>query len=182
MDRAFDLLTGTFQPLLWALVGSSMIKTFLALAVELGWINTTSTTYALWAAAGNAAFYFLPVLVGITASLKLGANPYVGGAIAAALLHADFTGIGPVGTETTFLGLPVVVINYGSSVFPALIAAILLSIMEKSLRRRLPRTLHLILIPTICLAILVPATAILFGPIGTYVSQALSGALGGCGD
>ncbi len=178
VDRAFDLLTGTFQPLLWALVGSSMIKTFLALAVELGWISTASTTYAIWAAAGNAAFYFLPVLVGITASLKLGANPYVGGAIAAALLHADFTEIGPAGTEATFLGLPVVVIDYGQSVFPALIAAILLSLLEKALRRRLPRSLHLILIPTICLAVLVPATAILFGPVGTYVSEALSEALG----
>jgi PTS system beta-glucosides-specific IIC component len=178
VDRAFDLLTGTFQPLLWALVGSSMIKTFLALAVELGWISIQSTTYAIWAAAGNAAFYFLPVLVGISASLKLGANPYVGGAIAAALLHADFTQIGPVGTEATFLGLPVVVIDYGQSVFPALIAAILLSIMERALRRRLPRSLHLILIPTICLAVLVPATAILFGPVGTYVSEVLSEALG----
>jgi PTS system beta-glucosides-specific IIC component len=178
VDRAFDLLTGTFQPLLWALVGSSMIKTFLALAVELGWISTTSATYAVWSAAGNAAFYFLPVLVGITASLKLGANPYVGGAIAAALLHEDFTRIGPVGTEATFLGLPVVVIDYGQSVFPALIAAILLSLLEKWLRRRLPRSLHLILVPTICLAVLVPATAILFGPVGTYVSEALSHAIG----
>jgi beta-glucoside PTS system EIICBA component len=178
VDRAFDLLTGTFQPLLWALVGSSMIKTFLALAVELGWISIQSTTYAIWAAAGNAAFYFLPVLVGISASLKLRANPYVGGAIAAALLHADFTQIGPVGTEATFLGLRVVVIDYGQSVFPALIAAVLLSIMERALRRRLPRSLHLILIPTICLAVLVPATAILFGPVGTYVSEVLSEALG----
>ena len=118
------------------------------------------------------------MLVGITASLKLGANPYVGGAIAAALLHAEFTQIGPVGTEATFLGLPVVVIDYGQSVFPALIAAILLSIMERALRGWLPRSLHLILIPTICLAVLVPATAILFGPVGTYVSEALSAAIG----
>ena len=50
--------------------------------------------------------------------------------------------------------------------------------MERALRRRLPRSLHLILIPTICLAVLVPATAILFGPVGTYVSEALSEALG----
>jgi PTS system beta-glucosides-specific IIC component len=177
LDRAFDLLTGTFQPLLWALVGSSMIKTFLALGAQLGLISTQSTTYAIWAAAGNAVFYFLPVLVGITASLKLGANPYVGGTIAAALLHANFTQIGPVGTHATFLGLPVVVIDYGQSVFPALIAAILLSIMERALRRRLPRSLHLILIPTICLAVLVPATAILFGPVGSYVSEALSTAI-----
>ncbi len=177
LDRAFNLLTGTFQPLLWALVGSSMIKTFLAVAVELGLISVQSTTYAIWAAAGNAVFYFLPVLVGISASIKLGANPYVGGAIAAALLHANFTQIGPVGTRASFLGMPVVVIDYGQSVFPALIAAILLSVMERALRRRLPRSLHLILIPTICLAVLVPATAILFGPVGSYVSEALSAAV-----
>ena len=156
-----------------------MIKTFLALAVELGWISTTSTTYAIWSAAGNAAFYFLPVLVGITASLKLGANPYVGGddrrGAAARGLHRRSA---LWARETTFLGLPVVVIDYGQSVFPALIAAILLSIMEPALRRRLPRSLHLVLIPTICLAVLVPATAILFGPVGTYVSEALSAAIG----
>jgi beta-glucoside PTS system EIICBA component len=178
VDRAFDLLTGTFHPLLWALVGSSMIKTFLALAVEFGWISVTSTTYAIWAAAGNAAFYFLPVLVGITASQKLGANPYVGGAIAAALLHFNFTQIGPVGTQASFLGLPVVVLDYGQSVFPALIAAIMLSLLERVLRTHVPRSLHIVLIPTICLAVLVPATAILFGPIGTYVSEVLSAAIG----
>ena len=178
VDRAFDLLTGTFQPLLWALVGSSMIKTFLALAVELGWISTQSTTYAIWAACRECCV-LLPAGAGRHHRVaEAGGQPLRGRGHRRGAAAREFTGMGPVGTESTFLGLPVVVIDYGQSVFPALIAAILLSIMEKALRRRLPRSLHLILIPTICLAVLVPATAILFGPVGTYVSEALSAAIG----
>jgi PTS system beta-glucosides-specific IIC component len=177
LDRVFDFITGVFHPLLYALVGSSMIKTFLTVAVQAGWISTDSPTYAIWAAAGSAAFYFLPVLVGITASAKLGANPYVGGAIAAALLVDSFTGLGPPGTRTTFLGLPVTVIDYGQSVLPALMAAALLAVLERWLRRHLPRTLHLVLVPTVCLAVLVPATALVFGPVGSTLANALSDAV-----
>jgi beta-glucoside PTS system EIICBA component len=178
LDRTFDFITAVFHPLLYALVGSSMIKTFLTVAVQAGWMGTDSGTYAILSAAGSAAFYFLPVLVGITASAKLGANPYVGGTIAAALLVESFTGIGPPGTRTTFLGLPVTVIEYGQSVLPALMAAGLLAVLERWLRRHLPSTLHLVLVPAICLAVLVPATAIVFGPVGSTIANALSDAVG----
>lgn len=174
-QRLFDFITGTFQPLLWALVGASMVKTALAVAVQFDWISTRSGTYALWAAAGNAAFFFLPILIGITASAKLGANPYVGGVIAAALLEENFTALGAAGrSSTTFLGIPVSPIDYSQSVVPALLAAAMLAILERWLRRMLPKTLHLVLVPAICLAVLVPLTAIAFGPIGTTVANALS--------
>jgi PTS system beta-glucosides-specific IIC component len=176
-DRVFDLITGTFHPLLWALIGASMVKTMLTLAVELDLISTDSPTYAIWSAAGNAAFFFLPILVGITASARLGANPYVGGVIAAALLHESFTDLGPPGTQTSFLGLPVTVIEYGQSVLPAFLAAVLLSVLERWLRRRLPASLRMIVVPTVCIAILVPATALVFGPIGSTVADAVSDAV-----
>jgi PTS system beta-glucosides-specific IIC component len=176
-DRVFDLITGTFQPLLWALVGSSMVKTLLSVAVELGLISTDSATFAIWSAAGNAAFFFLPILVGITASAKLGANPYVGGVIAAALLHESFTALGPAGTHTDFLGLPVTIIEYGQSVVPAFLAAVLLALMEGRLKRIVPAPLRLVVIPTVCIGVLVPATVLVFGPVGSTVSDALSEAV-----
>lgn len=178
IDRAFDLLTGTFHPLLYALVGSSMVKTALVLAVELGWLSTQSTTYAIWAAGANAAFFFLPILVGITASMKLGANPYVGGVLGAALLEAHYTDLGPVGTTARFLGIPVTVIDYSQSVIPTIIAAVMLAGLERRLKRIVPKSLHLVLVPTLCLAVLVPATVIIFGPLGTHVGEALSDAVG----
>lgn len=174
IDRIFDLLGGTFQPLLWALIGSGMVKTFLILAVQVGWLSTTSSTYAIWAAAGNAVFHFMPIFVGVTAARKLGANPFVGGAIGASLLESHFTEIGPVGTQADFLGVPVSVLDYGQAVFPPLIAAVLLAVMERWLRRHLPKNLHLVFIPGICLAVLVPATVIAFGPIGSYLGDVMA--------
>jgi PTS system beta-glucosides-specific IIC component len=177
VGRGLDLLTGTFQPLLWALVGASLIQTALAILVEVGWLSTEGTAYAVWAAAGSAPFVFLPVLVGISAARKLGANPFVGGAIGAALLEAHFVGLGPIGTHVRLLGLPLTVVDYSQSVFPALLAAVMLAMLERWLRRKLPSFLHMIVIPAVCLAVLVPLTMVLFGPIGSTVSSALSAAV-----
>ncbi len=177
VDRAFDFFMGTFQPLLWALVGASMVRTMLSLAVRFDWIDTASGTYAVWSAAGNAVFLLLPVFVGITAATKLGANAYVGGAIGAALVAGDLAELGDPGTSTTFLLVPLRVVDYTSSVFPAMLAALGLSVLERWLRRVVPRDLHLVAVPTICLAVLVPATVLLFGPVGTTVGEAIASAV-----
>ncbi len=174
VDRAFDFFMGTFQPLLWALVGASMVRTMLSLAVRLGWVDTGTGTFAVWSAAGNALFVLLPVFVGITASAKLGANRYVGGAIGAALVAGDLAELGQAGASTSFLGIPLALADYSSSVFPAMLAAIGLAHLERGLRRVLPRDLHLVAVPALCIAVLVPATALLFGPIGTQAGRAIT--------
>ena len=174
IGRALDLITGTFQPLLWVLVGSSLIQTALTVGMELGWWDRVGPGYALIAAAGSAAFVFLPVLVGASAARKLGANQYVGAALGAALLDSHYTSLGPAGTRLEVVGVPLIVADYSQTVFPALLAAVMLAVLERYLRRRLPRRLHMLVIPALCLAVLVPLTLILFGPIANTVSDALS--------
>ncbi|HEX6887181.1 MAG TPA: glucose PTS transporter subunit IIA [Candidatus Nanopelagicales bacterium] len=171
LDRVFDLLAGTFQPLLWPLVGAGLVRTLLALAVRFGWVEQGSGTWTVWAAAGSGFFVLLPVFVGITAAAKLGANRYVGGAIGAALVSGTLLQLGEPGTRSTFLGLPMRVVDYGSTVFPAILAAVGLALLEGWLRRVLPKDLHLVAVPALCLAILVPATVVLFGPIGSVVAD-----------
>ncbi|TNM63183.1 PTS beta-glucoside transporter subunit EIIBCA [Streptomyces sp. NP160] len=170
-DRVFDFVSGTFSPLLWALVGSSMIRAALALLTQFGWLSAESSTHAVLYAASNAVFYFLPIFVGVTASLKLGANPYVGGVVGAALLEPTFTALGTTGDTSSFLGLPMVLMSYSSQVFPVMIAAIFLSVIEKALRRALHKNLHLVLIPFVSLMVVVPVTMLVFGPFGVYLGQ-----------
>lgn len=177
LDRVFDLLAGTFQPLLWPLVGAGLVRTMLSLAVRFGWVEQGSGTWVVWAAAGSGFFLLLPVFVGMTAARKLGANMYVGGAIGAALVSGTLLQLGQPGTGSTFLGIPMTVVDYGSSVFPAILAAVGLAWLEAWLRRLLPRDLHLVLVPAVCLAVLVPATVLLFGPIGTFVGDRLADAV-----
>ena len=91
--RIFEVVSGSFSPLIGAMAGAGMIKALLAVLVMLKWIDSASSSYLVLAAAANSVFYFLPVLLGISAATKMGANGYVGGAIGAALLEPNFTGL-----------------------------------------------------------------------------------------
>ncbi|MFJ7978034.1 beta-glucoside-specific PTS transporter subunit IIABC [Peribacillus sp. NPDC096379] len=174
ISRLFELISGTFSPLLPALIGSGMIKAILIVLTTLGWMSNEGGTYAVLSAAGNAVFYFLPILIGITASSKIGANSYIGGVIGAALLEPNFTALLTSETSHEFLGIPIVLFNYSTSVFPTFIAVIIFYYIEKVLKRYTPKTLAMILVPTLSIIIIVPLTILIFGPFGTYVGNGIA--------
>ena len=176
IDWLFALLAGTFQPLLMPLVGASMIKMFLNIGSQFNWYDPDAPGAAIsvMMAAGNAFFYFLPILIAATASRRLGATPYLGATAAAALLEPSFTALGQAGDVLSFLGAPLYMFNYSSSIFPAIFIAIALSYLEPLLRKITPKDLQLLIVPTVSLAIMVPLAALVFGPFGVLVGQALT--------
>lgn len=171
-SRIFEVISGSFSPLLGALAGSGMLKALLAILTLMNLLSADSGTYHILSAAGNAVFYFLPILLGITISIKLGANPYVGASIGAALLEPNFTGL-IAGKTTEFLGLPVVLMDYSASVFPIFIAIIIFAVLERFLKKVIHKDVQMFLVPMISLIIMVPLTAMIFGPIGVYVGNAI---------
>ena len=176
IDWLFALLAGTFQPLLMPLVGASMIKMFLNIGSQFNWYDPDAPGAAIsvMMAAGNAFFYFLPILIAATASRRLGATPYLGATAAAALLEPSFTALGQAGDVLSFLGAPLYMFNYSSSIFPAIFIAIALSYLEPLLRKITPKDLQLLIVPTVSLAVMVPLAALVFGPFGVLVGQALT--------
>jgi len=171
--RIFEVVSGSFSPLIGAMAGSGMIKALLAVLVMLKWIDPASSSYLVLAAAANSVFYFLPVLLGISAANKMGANGYIGGAIGAALLEPNFTGL--IGSHTaTFFGIPVVAINYASTVFPVFIAVAILAVLEKFLKRVCPHNIQMFMVPMLCLLAVVPMTVLAFGPFGVYLGNLIA--------
>ncbi len=171
--RIFEVVSGSFSPLIGAMAGSGMIKALLAVLVMLQWIDPASSTYLILSAAANSVFHFLPVLLGISAAIKMGANGYVGGAIGAALMEPNFTGL--IGSQTaTFFGIPVVAINYASTVFPVFIAVAILAILEKFLKRVCPHNIQMFMVPMLCLLAIVPMTVLAFGPFGVYLGDLIA--------
>ena len=166
-----------FSPLIPLLAGSGMMKAVLTVLVQAGLLAESSSTYLILAAASNAAFYFLPVFLGLTISKQLGANTYVGGAIGAALLEPNFTGLIAAEGAVTFLGIGVTPIDYASTIFPIFIAAMIYSVLEKGLKKIVKQELQLFLVPMICLMVMIPFTVIVFGPFGTIVANSVSSAV-----
>ncbi|MEV8268608.1 glucose PTS transporter subunit IIA [Microbacterium sp. NPDC076911] len=177
LDAVFDFLGATFQPLIPAITGAALVQVLVLLITQFGVLSADSPTAGILTATGNAVFFFLPVFVAFTASRKLGANPFVGASIAAALLHPAFTAIGEQGSVSEAFGMPLFVYSYASSMFPALLLALALAGLDRVLKRVLPRVLQQVLVPTIELLILVPLTALVFGPVGVVAGNGIAGAL-----
>lgn len=180
VNYCFEFLSDTFRPVLWALLGASLIITMLVLADTFGMqdfrapMEEQPNGYVLLHAMWRSVFYFLPIMIGATAARKLGANEWVGAAIPAALLTPEFLSLGEAGDTVQVFGLPLVLNDYSSQVFPPLIAAIGLFWVEKGLKRIIPQSVQMVFVPFFSLLIMIPATAFLLGPFGIGIGNGIS--------
>ncbi|PLS09928.1 beta-glucoside-specific PTS transporter subunit IIABC [Bacillus halotolerans] len=174
LSAVFDVISGVFTPILPAIAGAGMIKGLVALAVTFGWMAEESQVHVILSAVGDGAFYFLPLLLAMSAARKFGSNPYVAAAIAAAILHPDLTALLSSGKSISFIGLPVTAATYSSTVIPILLAIWIASYVEKGIDRITHSSLKLIVVPTLTLLIVVPLTLITVGPLGAILGEYLS--------
>lgn len=168
--NVLKIISGAFSPLIPLLAGAGMVKALLTVLVQFGMMSDASSTYAVLSAAGNSVFYFMPIFLGITLSKQFGANPYVGGAIGAALLEPSFSAL--IGQEgSNFLGISLTAVDYAATVFPIFIISFIYAYMEKGLKKLVKQELQMFIVPMLCLIVLVPLAALIFGPFGTTVGN-----------
>lgn len=174
VNALFTAIAGIFSPLLPALAGSGILYGLLLLCSQLGWISQKSGTFVILTAASKAVFYFLPILLAFLAARRFKVSPYIAALIAGALLYPDFIqlmGSHGNGAMTSFMGIPVVLMNYNSTVVPILISIWAYSYLYKWLDKHVSKNLELVVVPLVCLVIMVPLTVIVIGPLGVYGGQ-----------
>ncbi len=174
------LVVSIFSPLLPLLAGSGLLRGFTILANELGWLSTESTTNLMLTLAATSVFYFLPLLVAVTSANRFKTSPYIAVAILGALIMPDFINLiqGDGGNLIRFFGISMPVFNYTSQVIPAILTVWLQSVLEHFMKKKLPNSLHMIVIPTILLFVLVPVVVGVFGPLGNYLSIGIANIVG----
>lgn len=192
VDYCFEFLSDTFRPVLWALLGASLIITILVLLDTFGVQDfrqpmaeqppTFQFMHSMW----HSVFYFLPIFVGATAAKKLGANEWIGAAIPAAFFTPEYLGMMdtaekiPTAVEGKYtlvqhvFGLPMVIQDYGGQVFPPIFAAIILLWVEKGLKKIIPSAVHMVFVPFFSLLIMIPLTAFVVGPLGVGLGNGIA--------
>src|SRR5699024_10615826 len=78
------------------------------------------------------------------------------------------------GTVTSFIGIPIILMNYSSTVIPAILAIWVYSYLEKFLEKYIWKSVQIIFVQLISLVIIVPVTVGLFGPFGVYVGEGIA--------
>ncbi|WP_054950331.1 beta-glucoside-specific PTS transporter subunit IIABC [Numidum massiliense] len=174
LHQAIDIISAIFTPLLGAMAGVGILKGLLIVVAAAGWLNVESGTYQILNATADSLFYFLPMLLAFTSGRKFGANPYVAVVIAGALLHPQLIEAFGEAGKLSFFGIPVVYMNYATSVIPIVLAVYVMSKLEKVLNNFFHSTVRTFFTPLMLLVVMVPLTLIVFGPFGTYVSAWLA--------
>lgn len=174
VNSFIGMISSVFTPLLGAFCGAGLLKALLILFTTLNWLSSDSGTYMILYAGADAIFNFLPIALAVSAAKFFKTNRYVAFIVGAALVYPTMTAAYTAGTSLTFLGIPVVLASYTSSVIPAFVAVWALSKIEKLLNKIIPQILKGILVPLLCVMIVVPLTFLVIGPVTDYGGKLLS--------
>jgi len=140
--------------------GSSLIDQYPGIADLAAMINTFA----------NAAFVFLPVLIGFSAAKRFGGNPYLGAALGMIMVHPDLVNAYAQATVGdipvwNILGFEIEKLGYQGQVLPVLVSAYILSKLEINIRKFMPASLDILLTPLLSLLITAFVTFAFVGPI-----------------
>ena len=168
-----------------------MLKGFNTLFVALGLYTADCGGYMIINAIGDALFMFLPIFLGFTAAKKFNVKPMVGLAIGATMCYpviqasAIASGMEPLYTlfEGTmfaspvyieFFGIPIISMDYTSTVIPVILVVYFASICEKLFNKIVPELVKFFFVPMLTLIIALPIGFLLIGPVATFGSTIIS--------
>lgn len=191
--KLIDTLSGVFTPVLALLCAAGIIKGLLGLAVFLlGSSFQSSGTYMLLYAIGDGFFYFLPLMLAVSASKKFKLDQFTGMAIAAAFLYAEVKFPAIASGETivttlfpgtfletavheTFFGIPIIwpAAGYGSSVVPIVFSVWFAAKIEKFWKKIVPDVVKNFGVPTLTLLVAVPLSFLVIGPVAAWLANGI---------
>lgn len=171
--KVLDLISGIFAPVLNIVASISILRGLLAIFIYFNLITSNSGTYKILYVMTDSALYFMPILLAFTAAKKFGTSEFIAVILGAALVHPAIISLFNNSNGIDFLGIPVKGVDYSFTFIPVVIAVFLLSKLEKLLNKVLHENLKIFLLPVISLAIMVPLTFIIIGPIATIITKAV---------
>lgn len=179
LTMLMDTISGIMTPVIPAIIGAAMIKVLLTLLPMIGVLNTSGDTYQLLTVIGDGAFFFMPVLIAVSASKKFGTNVYYAASIALIMLHPNFISMMTTAHDANetirFLGLiPVTYATYSYSIIPIILAVWSLKYVEKFVDKITPVITKNFLKPMLVVLIEAPIALIILGPLGAICGNVLS--------
>lgn len=173
LNALIEAIASIFTPILPVLVGCGMVTSLTVLLPTLGIMKTDSGAFTVLQMIGQLIFYFLPFYLAVSSARKFKTNEYLAIALAGAYMYptimdgaaqAAATGI----KSLDFFGLPVLFVNYKSTVIPIILSVWVMSYVYRFINKHMPDSLKIIFSGMLTLFVMVPLELIVLGPIGTY--------------
>ncbi|RDY27029.1 PTS beta-glucoside transporter subunit EIIBCA [Romboutsia weinsteinii] len=182
ISTILDVISGCMAPVIPAIIGAAMIKVLLTVLPMMAILDDTSQTYQLISVIGDGAFFFMPVLIAMSAAKKFDTNPYYAVSLALIILHPNFinlmNGAKEAGEVVKFFNVvPVTYASYSYSVIPIILSVWALSYIERFVDKITPAITKNFLKPMLVVLFAAPIVMVVIGPLGSIFGDMLSKAI-----
>ena len=169
IKAVLDVVSESMTPILEPIICAGLLAAFLSIISLTGLISPNSPTYQIFDALRVSVFYFLPILMAMSSAKRLGASPYLAVALAATILSESINGV----KGLNLFGIPLPQITYANSFIPILLAVWFMGYVTKFVKRIVPNALQYFMTPLLIMLITLPATLLVFGPLGYYLGEGI---------
>lgn len=187
--KGLGLVASIFTPILDLLCGAGMIKAVLSILSVCHLVSPTSGTYMILNSLGDSIFYFFPIVIGWSAAKRfripesygiiLGSiliYPTIVAAAGAKNLHTIFDGtIFAMKYADKFLGIPIALQNYTSSVVPAIILIWVSGYIYRFFEKYIPDVIKMVFVPFLTIMVAGIVGLLVIGPVAMILQNLLSG-------
>ncbi|WP_375057711.1 PTS trehalose transporter subunit IIBC [Zobellella sp. DQSA1] len=186
-ERTISHLAEIFVPLLPAIITGGLILGFRNLIGDIALFDGQTLTQVspFWAEVhsflwliGEAIFFFLPVGVCWSTVQKMGGTPILGIVLGVTLVSPQLMNaylIGQQSPEVWDLGFFVIEkVGYQAQVIPAMLAGVVLAMIELRLKKWVPDYLYLVIVPFVSLLVAVTLAHTLIGPFGRLLGDGVA--------
>ena len=175
--RSFiSIITSVFTPFLGVLCACGILKGLLALLTATSLMSDAGSTYTYLYSLADAAFYFLPAILGVSAAKKFKIPEMEGLLLGLAIIYPYLTD--GAHEMSSLFGIPVSMPpsgNYTSSVIPIIAAVAFAGWFEnKIVKKIVPDTIKLFGVPLITLFVTYCLTLFVIGPVSTLLANVLA--------
>ncbi|WP_068503011.1 beta-glucoside-specific PTS transporter subunit IIABC [Paenibacillus kribbensis] len=180
VSRLMETIAGIFTPVIPAIAGAGILKGLLGLITALKWAESGSDSMRILALVADSVFYFLPFFLAVSAARKFKTSEFMALGLAGGLMYptimdaAKSIAAGKVVEPISFMGMPVGLVNYSSTVIPIILSVWILSYVYRLIDRFMPTVVKSIFTPTLALLIMIPIELIVIGPMGSYLGVSLA--------
>lgn len=185
-----DLISGIFAPILGPFCAAGIMKGILACITQFYPEFANDGAYTVLYTIADGLFYFLPVMLAITAARKFKMNEFTALGIGVALVYptmvaltggdvlgsADLGFFGTFSWYATFLGIPIIMpaSGYTSSVIPVLLMVWFGSVVEHWTKKWMPNSVKMFFTPLLVMTLSVVLGYLIIGPVATLITNILS--------
>lgn len=171
-SQLLDTFSSIFAPIVPMIVGAGMLMGIVYILGQTKVLDRSSGIFIVLNTFANAAFYFLPIYLGFSSARVFKSSPFLGALIGAILVHPNLIVIAKSAEPSlNVIGIPMMLVDYSSSVLPVILSVYVMSKIEKGLNKIIPDLFKVMIVPVLTIILTGLLALFLVAPLGALVGD-----------